>query len=145
MRTKTRTTRKRTGSLRRVTILVSILLSAIAACTAIAGEKPREKKEKQKNPAPMAMVTGTVFSSAGFALAGPEVIARPDPPEGKKQWKVTGNARGEYFLRLPAGPASYTVVVRANGFKPQEKKVTFGADERLDFNFLLEPGGEGVK
>lgn len=140
MRTRKRTTKKRTGS-RRLACL-AVILFALAALSAVAKEKPKDKKKA--SPA-AAMVAGTVFRDAGFALPGAEVVATPDPPQGKKQWKTTGNARGEYFLRLPAGPASYTVVVRASGFRPQEKKVTFAADERLDFNFLLEPGGESTK
>lgn len=140
MRTRKKKTKKRTGRL--VPALAAALLLAVAAFSALAKEKPKDKK---KAPPPAALVAGTVFRDAGFALPGAEVVATPDPPQGKKQWRTTGNARGEYFLRLPAGPASYTVVVRANGFRPQEKKVTFAADERLDFNFLLEPGGENTK
>lgn len=139
MRTRKKT-KKKTGRL--LPALAVALLLMLAAFSALAKEKPKDKKKVA--PA-AALVAGTVFRDAGFALPGAEVVATPDPPQGKKQWKTTGNARGEFFLRLPAGPASYTVVVRANGFRPQEKKVTIAADERLDFNFLLEPGGENAK
>lgn len=88
------------------------------------------------------MLAGTVFRDAGFALRGAEVVVTPDSAGKKaKPLRAASDARGEFFLRLPPGPASYNVVVRASGYKPAEKKVTFGADERLDINFLLEPDG----
>jgi len=96
------------------------------------------KKEKLT-----AIVAGTVFRDTGFVMRGAEIEARPNP-QGKKKsaWKAVSDARGEFVLRLPAGPASYNVLVRAAGYRPQEKTVTFSADERLDFNFLLEPTAE---
>ena len=79
-------------------------------------------------------------------MRGAEVtVSRADAPSGKDRWKAVSDARGEFFLRLPAGPATYNVSVRAPGLKPQEKQVTFTADERLDQNFLLEPASGGGK
>jgi hypothetical protein len=136
-----RTTRKRSGNLGSIAaISFGLILFAFAA---LAAEKP--KRKTNKNPVEAATVAGTVFRDAGFALPGAEIIAAPDPPEGKKQWKTAGDARGEYVLRLPAGPASYNVLVRAKGYRSQEKKVTFAADERLDLNFLLQSDGDNAK
>ena len=106
-----------------------------------------EKKEKKKKPtaaamaaAPAAMLAGTVFTGTGFALRGAELIVTPaDAPPGKNRWRAVSDARGEFFLRLPPGPGKYNVSVQAPGLKPQEKQVSFTADERLDQNFVLEP------
>jgi hypothetical protein len=102
------------------------------------------RKEKTATVAQQPILAGTVFRDAGFAMRGAAVVVTPDPASGRKkaEWRAVSDARGEFLLRLPAGPASYNVVVRANGYKPQEKKVTFASDERLDLNFLLEPGGD---
>jgi len=135
MKTEMMTTRTRTKT--RTTRTGRFLLCALVA---LAPALPAKDKKK---PTPPAVIAGTVFRDAGFALPGAQVAAVPDPPAKKKQeWKAVADARGEFVLRVPGGPASYNVVVRAAGYRPQEKKVTVAADERLDFNFLLEPGGE---
>ena len=107
---------------------------------------PCPAKEKKKAPAAQAVLAGTVFRDSGFSLRGAEIVvtAESDGPSKRKpaEWRAVSDARGEFALRLPAGPGRYNVVVRASGYRPQEKKVVFGGDERLDFTFLLEPGGE---
>ena len=105
------------------------------------------KKEKilDATAASPAILAGTVFGGAGFAIRRAEVLVTRTgagdaaPADKKQQWKTASDARGEFFLRLPSGPATYNVGVRAPGLKPQEKQVAFTADERLEQNFLLEP------
>lgn len=125
-----------------------------AALTLLLAPAPAREKEKRKTAAVAASATlaGTVFRDSGFALRGAEVVvtvATPDAPAASNkrkkkdiEWRAVADARGEFFLRLPPGPASYNVVVRAEGFQPQQKSVTYSADERLDFSFLLQPVGE---
>jgi hypothetical protein len=118
---KTKKTRRKIGSL-----LLGLLLSCIAA-------------QAQKPKSAAAMLGGTVFRDNGFALRGAEAVVRAAAPSrGKSEWKAVSDARGEFYLRLPPGPASYTVTVKAKGFRTQEKTVTYAADERYDLTFLLE-------
>jgi len=125
-------------------LTVLLLLSPLSAA----------KKDKAKKPetAP-AVLAGTVFTGVGFALRGATIVATALPAEGapadakpKKpaRWEAVSDARGEFLLRLPAGPARYTVMVRASGHQPQEKQLTFAADERQDQNFLLDPAREAA-
>jgi hypothetical protein len=100
--------------------------------------------KKVRIPAPQAVLAGSVFRDSGFSLRGAEIVVTPAEPDRKKkvEWRATSDARGEFAVRLPPGPASYNVIVRASGYRPQQKTVTFAADERHDFSFLLEPDGE---
>ena len=134
----------RTG---RVSRLAASLLS-VCLLLLLATEFPalgaRKREKILDTAASPAILAGTVFGGAGFAIRGSDVlVTRTDAsggaPAGKNQWKAVSDARGEFFLRLPAGPAKYNVGVRAPGLKPQEKQVSFTADERLELNFLLEP------
>jgi len=141
MRMKTTTT----SILRRVLIVSLLAGSALVLPAAKRAKKPAA-------PATAAIFAGTVFGGAGFSLRGAEVVVTRDgagTPGAEKskesRWKATSDARGEFFLRLPAGPAKYNVSVRAPGMKPQEKQVNFEADERQELNFLLEPDAGGGK
>jgi len=128
----------RTGKVLLVFAISALGLGGGSVCWA-AGKGKKEKKPSAAAASP-AILGGTVFSGAGFALRGAEVlITRTEPPPGKERWKTVTDARGEFFVRLPAGPAKYNVSVRAPGSKPQEKEIAFIADERLEQNFLLDP------
>jgi len=94
------------------------------------------KKEKGAQ----AVIAGTVFRDTGFLLRGAEVIVKPAPEGRKKQeWKALSDARGEFAVRVPAGPASYNLVVSASGYRSQEKTVTLAGEERVEFSFQMEP------
>ncbi len=138
MKTKKTTTRignERSATLARRSLLwLAVFLPGAAA-----------KDKKKKGPPAQAVLAGTVFRGVGFAFPGVAVVAVPDPPAGKKLWRAISDSRGEYVLRVPAGPASYNISVEVNGYAPQRKRITFAADERLDFNFLLEPSGDKAK
>jgi Carboxypeptidase regulatory-like domain len=142
-----RKTTTRTGKVPRypsLFFLLAVVLTLFPASSA-AARKPRQTRTEA--PASPALLGGTVFAGAGFALRGAEItVTRKDASAtGKERWKALTDARGEYVLRLPAGPATYNVSVRAQGMRPQEKQVEFTAGERLDQNFLLEPATEGGK
>ena len=135
MRTRTTTKTRKKKRMRRIGRLGPLLLGLILFTGAVAG-----KEKKQKIETPAAILAGSVFHDTGFVLRGAGITVTPEPQGKKKaEWKAISDGRGEFFLRLPAGPASYNVVVRANGFKEMRKLATYAADERLDFSFLLEP------
>lgn len=142
--------------------LAVLLLTACLIGGVQAQASPRKKPKEAASAdaaGTVAFLGGTVFRDAGFALRGAEILVTRMPDEtgsgdaaangssaaGKKgkpvNWKAVSDARGEFLLRLPAGPARYTISVRAAGCKPQEKAVAFTAGERLDQNFLLESVG----
>lgn len=115
----------------------------VTALPAQAGKKEKKPASPAESVSP-AILAGTVFSGAGFALRGAEIVVTRVESSSKHRWKAVSDARGEFLLRLPSGPAKYNVSVRASGLKPEEKQVSFEAGERLDQNFLLEPA-EGKK
>ncbi len=159
MKKKTTTKTKRTKNPKMKTgrSIPGILCAAFLLLMAAPGSLPAAKKDKGKKvegAAASAILAGTVFTGVGFALRGAAVSVTALPPEStseqpakpKKPARREGfsDARGEFLLRLPAGPARYNVVVRANGHQPQEKQLIFAADERQDQNFLLEPAREAA-
>lgn len=94
----------------------------------------------RKGKGAQAVIAGTVFRDTGFSLPGADVVVKPAPAGGKKQeWKASSDARGEFALRVPAGPASYNLIVIANGYRPQEKAVTLAGQERVEFSIQMEP------
>lgn len=95
------------------------------------------KKKKERDP--QAVVGGTIFRNTGHALRGAEIVVTYSESGKKGEWKGLSDARGEFAVRIPAGAASYTVSVKADGFRTQQKSVTFSADERIDLSFLMEP------
>lgn len=119
-----------------------LLLLSLAALPSLSQTK--EKKDKEKSsPAAYALVAGTVFRPPGFALPGAEVVITPAASRsGKtkfKKEKVKTDARGEFAVRLPPVPLSYSVRVEMKGFKSSEKSVSIEGEERKDLTFQLEP------
>jgi hypothetical protein len=89
-----------------------------------------------------AVVAGTVFQDDGRLLPGAEVILTPSPedgsPPGRKPLKGVSDARGEFAFRVPAMPMRYTVIVKARGFRAQEKQVSISGEVRADVFFQME-------
>lgn len=96
-------------------------------------------KNKKKEREPQALVAGTIFRNTGHALRGAEVSVVYSESGRKGAWKGLSDSRGEFAVRIPAGAASYTVSIKAEGFRTQQKSVTVSADERIDLSFLMEP------
>jgi len=141
----TRKKRKTSGSRRSARVAGVLVLLAAVALAAGQGSQPKER---------YAVIAGTVFREPGLALAGAEVTAVAEPEgeaaaRGAKKHKAVSDGRGEFLIRVPAGPMRYNVGVRAKGYQPQEKSVTVGADERVDVFFLLaaeaNPSGEASR
>ena len=144
------TTKKRPGRfyLRVLTVLAigGFCLAGGLTPAAWAAKKKKDKPPDAATVASPAILAGSIFTGVGFALPGAEVLISLDGAASSKQrWKAVSDARGEFFVRLPPGPAKYNVSVRARGLKPQEKQISFLADERLEQNFLLEPAAGSGK
>jgi hypothetical protein len=100
-------------------------------------------KDKETQPESYALLSGTCFDGRGFRLAGAsvqaELASEPTVKLKKKKWEVISSPRGEFAIRLPAGPHTFRVAAAKDGFKSVEKTVSFEADERQDIALSLEP------
>ena len=99
-------------------------------------------KDKEKQPEPYALLSGTCFDGRGFRLSGASVQAEltyePMVKLKKKKWEAISSPRGEFAIRLPAGQHTFRVAATKDGFKSVEKTVSFEADERQDVALSLE-------
>jgi carboxypeptidase family protein len=99
-------------------------------------------KDKEKQPEPYALLSGTCFDGRGFRLAGASVQAalasESTSKLKKKKWEAISSPRGEFAIRLPAGQHTFRVTATKEGFKSVEKTVSFEADERQDIALSLE-------
>ena len=100
-------------------------------------------RDKEKKPAePYALLFGTCFDGRGFSLPGAKVLieltSQPAAKLKKSKWEMISSPRGEFAVRLPAGPNTFRVVAAKDGFKSVEKTVSFEADERKDTALSLE-------
>ncbi len=99
--------------------------------------------DKQKQPAPDAVIVGTVFRDPGFALPGAEVRLTPDPdqsqaaPKKVSKQRTTTSPRGEFVFHVPAQPMRYTVSASASGFKSEQKTITVQGEGRIDVTLTL--------
>jgi Carboxypeptidase regulatory-like domain len=129
---KKRKPRKKIGTRRALLgALLAALLAVLLPVTAIA--------KKKSAPDTPAIVSGSVFSDSGYALADADVTLAPRAQSGKlKPLQAISDARGEFVFHVPAGPAQYTVTVSAKGYRSQQKSVTVQDQERLEVTFQLE-------
>lgn len=65
--------------------------------------------------------------------------------ERKPRWETRSDVRGEFAVRLPAGPAKYVIRLRAKGFAEEMRTIAVENDERIDLSFRLQPAGPGGK
>ena len=122
--------RKKTRKMRRIGRRA--FAGLLTGCLPLLGKRNKEREAQ-------AVVAGTVFRETGHALRGAEITVAA-PAGGKKgQWKGVSDVRGEFAVRIPVGAGRYTVTVKAEGYRTQEKPVTVAADERAEFSFLMEP------
>jgi Carboxypeptidase regulatory-like domain len=126
--------RKKIGTRRALlsTLLSALLLAVFLPVTAIA--------KKKSAPDTPAIVSGSVFSDNGYALADADVTLAPRKVQsGKsKPMQAVSDARGEFVFHVPAGPAQYTVTVSAKGYRSQQKSVSLQDQERVEVTFQLE-------
>ena len=126
--------RKKTSGSRPLGLLA--VLAVLAAGTLAAAGKSRKTE-------PFALIAGSVFRETGFSLPGAELaVDLTEAPQGAskfKRIKAVTDARGEFAIRVPAGPMSYTVFVKAGGYRPGKKEVSIQGVERVELFFRLEP------
>jgi hypothetical protein len=132
--TRTKKTRKMSGSPAGRLILPLALAAGLLAVPVCAA--PKEKK-----PQNFGVVAGSIFRETGFSFAGVEVIVRlvPEPGDRKSkvpEWKGRTDARGEFAFRVPA-PARYTVTVKAEAHRTEQREVELGIDERKELSISL--------
>lgn len=105
-----------------------------------------EKKKSKASQSPYAVVAGTVFQENGMSLGGAEMTlsAAGDPEQARnfKKMKVVANSRGEFAFHVPVTEAEYTVMAKAPGYAPQEKKASIAGETRVDVFFRLEPASK---
>lgn len=119
-----------------------VLAGAVGLCLSFPHPGWGRAQRSKSTQAVYAVVAGTVFQEDGRLLPGAEVILTPSPedgsPPGRKPLKGVSDARGEFAFRVPAMPMRYTVIVKARGFRAQEKRVSISGEERSDVFFQME-------
>ncbi len=96
-----------------------------------------------------ATLSGSVFDDRGYALPAANVMvalevesessSSSSKTKGKlKPLEAVSDARGEFVLRVPPGPAHYNVSVEAKGYQAQRKTVSVEDQERVEVTFQLE-------
>jgi hypothetical protein len=125
-------------NLAKATLAVILLLSLPLVLMA----SPAKEKKSPKTET-YALLMGSCFNENGLSLPGAAVLVKikadPEQKLAKQKWTAVSSPRGEFALRLPQGPITFIVAVTKEGFKPQEKEVSFDQDERQDVVFNLEP------
>ncbi|MGH9805297.1 MAG: carboxypeptidase-like regulatory domain-containing protein [Candidatus Acidiferrales bacterium] len=128
-------------NLRRRIIVVGFLLASLAGAPAL----PLQGGEKDKGKS-YALLSGSVHSAEGFALAGVPVSVRRDD-DRKPRWRAVSDTRGEFALRLPSEAATYEVATESKEHKNQTKTVKVaGTDkETVVVLFRLSPKNKSEK
>jgi hypothetical protein len=92
-------------------------------------------KDKEK---PHALLTVSVFTADGFAVAGVPVSVKRRG-EQKPKWQGRTDRRGELALRLPPGRGTYEVTTDSKEHENQTQTVETYGEERVDVIFRLTP------
>ncbi len=134
-RTRTKKKTKRTGVRALRWAAAAFLLGSVLSAF------PAERKRSQ--PAPGAVIAGTVFRNTGLSLPGAMITITPlsgaEAKAKSRPIQAVSDARGEFVVRVPAGPARYRVGAVARGYQPAEQTIEIQGEERVDLTFLLEP------
>lgn len=135
MRKKKRKRKKRIG-----TSLILLLAGLLPAAVFLPSPALAKKKPALET---YAVISGSVFQESGYALADAAITLTADPPAGSEPAKTpkmeaVSDARGEFILRVPPGPAHYSVTVAAKGYRNLVKSVTVEGEERIEVTFQLE-------
>jgi len=124
-----RTKKTRTGS--------KFFFASLLALTVLSGVAEAKKKPE---PAAFAVVGGTVFRPPGSALPGARVRVEPESRDAKvKSVQGVTDSRGEFAIRVPAVPMSWTVHVEMKGHQTQSRSVRIEGEQRTELPFVLEP------
>ncbi len=132
--------RKRIGISR--TLLPALLLAGLLAPVAAASPIPALRKKPALDT--YAILSGSVFNDSGYALPDADVTVAPEVSPGQghsdklKPLESVSDARGEFVVHVPPGPAHYIVTVVAKGYQSQRKSVSVEDQERVEVTFQLE-------
>lgn len=129
--TRKRSQKKRTG------ISLAVAGALLFASWGTLGAAPKKKPALDT----YAVVSGSVFTENGYALAGADVAIAPATQSsgGKtKPTELVSDARGEFVARVPPGPMHYNVTVGAKGYKSQQKTVSVEDQEWVEVTFQLD-------
>lgn len=90
------------------------------------------------------MIAGTAFRPPGLSLPGVRVRIRPEQQKDASGAKIRDleavtDGRGEFAIRVPAVPMTWTVNVYASGYIPVTKSVMIEGEQRVDLSLMLEP------
>lgn len=90
-----------------------------------------------------AIISGSVFQEAGYALPDAAVTLIAEPASGSapvksQKMEAVSDARGEFIFRVPPGPMNYGIVVAAKGYQRLRKSVTVEGQERVEVTLQLE-------
>jgi hypothetical protein len=138
MRTKKKR-KKRIGTSLIGTILIGtslvLMVAALVPLAAAAKKKPALDT--------YAVISGSVFQEAGYALPDAAVTLVSEPASGSapvksQKMEAVSDARGEFIFRVPPGPMNYALVVAAKGYHSLRKSVTVEGQERVEVTFQLE-------
>lgn len=140
-KTRTKTTKKVITSFRKAgfavtavaaLLLIPFLLRGLASIAYAA-------HFQQKEPAPYALIFGTVWDKNDIPVYGVVVKIRPVDKK-KAKWELMSDHAGEFAQRVPAGKADYVVwadVKTPKGTPKPQKTVHIENDERVDISLHL--------
>jgi hypothetical protein len=101
--------------------------------------------EKERKPAPYALIFGTVWDPDSHPVYGICVKVRRFDQK-KPQWELYSDHNGEFAQRVPVGPADYLVWAEPGGSKSSNPnnlragkpvRVRIEGDERVDLGLHL--------
>lgn len=110
-------------------LLLALLAMASVPFSALAGKKKKE-------PAPHALLFGSVFTQEGLALPDVPVTVKAKD-DRKPRWRAVSDRRGEFAIRVPPGPGTYEVTTQSKDRKNETKTVEVLGQERVDVFFRL--------
>jgi hypothetical protein len=117
-------------------LIASLVLLAAALLPAAAAAKKKPALDVY------AVISGSVFQESGFALPDADITLVAESPSGAsgkaEKMEAVSDARGEFVVRVPPGPAHYTVVVAAKGYQSLRKSVAVEGQERVEVTFQLD-------
>ena len=125
----------------------SSLLLVLLALTGLALPAPGYKDRRA--PEAFAVIAGTAFRPPGFALPGAKVKIAPGSATAGgvklKAIEAITDSRGEFAVRVPVVPMTWTINVQGSGYVAQSRTVSVEGEQRFDLSFQLEPAPEKPK
>jgi hypothetical protein len=119
----------------------ALLTAGLLFCLVVPAGSAAAGKKKEE---PYALLFGMVFTEKGFALPGIAVSVK-GKDDTKPRWHEVSDRRGEFAVRLPAGPGTYEVSTHSEEYENQSKTVEVRGTERVEVLFRLATKKEEKK